>query len=94
MEPVVTCLPQEPNENGKACLRGGLVCFSPVYVFSVPRYTPRGSALAGLPLSDGGGGTSHEGERSAAQLATQASFLMALLTSRAALDTLLKSSKI
>ena len=73
--------------NGKACLWSGLVCFS--CLFSVSLGTlPGGSALAGLPQSDGGGGSSREeGEGSAAQLATQASSLMALLTSRAALDT-------
>ena len=65
-------------------------------LFSVSLGTlPGGSALAGLPQSDGGGGSScEEGEGSAAQLATQASSLMALLTSRAALDTPSKSSKI
>ena len=56
---------------------------------------PGGSALAGLPQSEGGGGSSREeGEMSAAQLAMQASSLMALLTSRAALDAMSKSSKI
>ena len=65
-------------------------------MFSVSLGTlPGGSVLAGLPQSDGGGGSSREeGERSTAQLATQASSLMALLTSRAALDTPSKSSKI
>ena len=55
---------------------------------------PGGSALAGLPQSEGGRGSSLEGEMSTAQLATQAPSLMALLTSQVALDTPLKSSKI
>ena len=76
---------------------GWISVFLSRLMFSVSLGTLPGerSALAGLPQSDGGGGSSREeGERSAAQLATQSSSLMALLTSRAALDTPSKSSKI
>ena len=70
------------------------MCLSSVYVSVSLGTLPEGSALAGLPQSESGEGSSREGETSTAQLATQASSLMALLTSRVALDTPSKSSKI
>ena len=71
------------------------MCLSSVYVSVSLGTLPGGSALAGLPQSESGEGSSREeGETSTAQLATQASSLMALLTSRAALDMPSKSSKI